>query len=373
VSDKKLADQLEEFQKELNAVADDKDQVDDLEPGKQDDVVVDDLREGEGEVTENDDDSGQKADDNIQDSESGEGDPDPKDPDQKDASPTLTTLPDDAETFGELAGKQVTAEQLIEAGLLTKLVTWGHQGRHMVKKGQDDISEAKALRELLQERFQKQDADAAAAAEASKPKLSEKQYADQLVQQYMPDFERVVAEGGIEEDFIKDFPMAAAHIENRFQSGSELLQGIIGIVDELYKIVIPGNEQTKLQQANAAFDGKIGELADTGGLFENLEDSEKASAFKDWVTSEESGLRITEKEVGQVTQQDLQSAFLLYVHSHPEVLKAVEEKKETDAHLAGGGAGSSGTSKSKSARPTDDLSTFIGELANAQAQAWDED
>jgi hypothetical protein len=372
VPDEKLKDQLEEFQRELAAAAENDEDLnkDEVTPEVDPTPTDDDKPEDK-----TDDESGQKADDatavdDDSDKPADEGKPD-QDPDAPEDK-TLTTLPDDKEAFGELAGQKVTAEQLIESGYLTKLVTWGHQGRHMVQRGQEDLSEAKALRELLEKRFAQQDEAAMAAAEAAKPVVTEEAYAAALVERFKPDFERVINEGGMEKEFFADFPKVAAHIENRFQSGSELLTGLIKTVDELRQMVLPRAERDTLSEAETLFNGKVAELSKTGGLFEKLEDAEAASGFKDWVTSEESGLRLLEKDVADISQQDLQSAWLLYVHSHPEIMKAKEETS-TDSHLAGGGAGTTTSSKSKSAKPTDDLGTFIGELAAANAESWEDD
>ena len=43
----------------------------------------------------------------------------------------------------------------------------------------------------------------------------------------MPGLKRVAEQGGIEADFIKEFPKATSQIEHRFQSGSDLIQALI--------------------------------------------------------------------------------------------------------------------------------------------------
>jgi hypothetical protein len=357
--DNELAKELEELEEELAKSVDEE-------------SATSEAKEVDTEKPTTDEDS-QKAESGTEDKSTETQETEDPTPEQKaEESATegkkLTTLPDDAEAFGEWAGKEVTIEQLQEANLLTKLVTWGHQGRHMVQKGQEDISEAKKLREVIEKQFERENQ---AADQANAPKVSEEEYANALVEQYAPDIARVVDAGGIEKEFWTDFPKVTAQIENRFQSGSELLTGVIKQIDLLRQIVLPQAEKAELTEAEILFDGKLGELSKAGPLFEKLEEDTVKQGFRDWVTSEDSDLRITEKQVGDITQADLQSAWLLYVHSHPEILKA-EEKPETDAHLAGGGGGTA-SPKAKAPKPNDDLGTFERELAAAVDNQWKED
>lgn len=363
---KALVDELEEFENELNAVEEDEDTKDLQDADKAEPTEVEEEPAG--------DEKGQEAETDTE-SEAIETDSDvAEDPNQDKPAPgkKLTTLPDDKDAFGELAGKELTAEQLLEnQELLTKLITWGHQGRHLVQKGQEDISEAKRLRELLEKRFEQEDQKEQKAAEASKPTVSEEQYAKELVDKYMPDFQRVAKDGGIEAEFIQDFPKAAAHIESRFQSGAEILQGLIVEVSKIREQVLPRIERDVLSEANQMLDSKISGLSENGGLFEKLGDGDVASGFKEWITSEESDLQIVEKDIGSVTQADLQSAWLLYVHSHPNILKANEEAESDDAMLAGGSGGQS-PSKPRRAKPKDDLSTFEQEYRDSQDREYDD-
>jgi len=377
-----LKEELEGFEEDLaKSISDPEVEI----PESQDDPPVDD-------------DKGQKADLDTKDPEKDsdkpvvEPDPEPEgddkapetdDPEPKDAddpAPKLTTLPDDEETFGELAGKEVTAEQLIGAGLLSKLVTWGHQGRHMVQKGQKDIeaakvekSEAEKLREVLEKRFEKEDADA---AKDATPPLSEKDFAGALVENYLPGLNTIAESGGIEIDFLKEFPKAASHIEHRFQGGADVLQGLIKEVGELRDKVGKHEERNagaEKAEATAAaeghFEGLMSGLAENGGaLFAGLGEAETKTNFVKWLTSDETSMRITDKEVTDITADDVQGAWLVYANAHPGVLAPKKEGgRNKDADLAGGGGGR-GSSKSKTPVPEDEMSTFVKELAEADAK-----
>lgn len=369
MADKKIEDELEEFEAELAKDDDGEDLVEE----KQVDLA-DDQKE---KVTEDLDESGQQADLDTDEKpvEDDEADEKPDQTDDDDA-PNLTTLPDDPETFGDLAGKQVTAKQLIDEGLLNKLVTWGHQGRHLIQKGQDDIAAAKAetseaqkLRELLEKRFQDEDKK----ADADKPKVTEEQFASMLTENYLPGLKQVAAAGGIEEDFIKEFPRSASQIEHRFQAGSDLLDALIKEVGELREFVgiqRKANEETAQTDATTAagdhFDGLMTDLATKGDLFEKLGDKDMRGDFMDWLTSDDTGLGISGKEVGKITTGDVQGAWLLYAHQHPEQFVKKSEKSEEDARLASGGGGNS-TSTTRRRKSSDELSEFESEYKDSLA------
>ena len=265
----------------------------------------------------------------------------------------LTTLPDDKEAFGALAGQKVTAKQIMEAGLLEKLVTWGHQGRYMVQKGQKELEEAKnekseaeKLRLLLEERFKKEDA---AAEQKSVPQVSEDQFAQQLMDNYLPGLKEIVEAGGFEKDFITDFPKVASHLEHRFQAGGSLLQGLIKEVDSIREFVGMQKEQLEKKQATSSFEGLLDQVGDEGELFNGLKDSQGKVDFIKWVTNESTGLRIAEKNIAEVSPDDVKSAYLYYLHTHPDAFKAPAAAPVADrkAHLAGGGAGKTPSKRTK--------------------------
>ena len=366
MAEKDIADELEEFEAELKK--DDDGESLAVEPEV-------DLKDGDA---KDPDEIGQKADPEP------EPDPvdpvdEPKDPPQGDPEPepNLTTLPDDSETFGELAGKQVTAQQLIDGGLLGKLVTWGHQGRHLIKKGQDDIeaakaetSEAQKLRELLENQFAKEDK----AAEAAIPRQSEEEYVGQLSETYLAGLKGVAAAGGIEEDFVKEFPKSAVQIEHRFQTGADMLAVITKEVNELREYVglrkkadAETAQERAVVDATGHFDGLITELSTKGDLYSKLSDQGTKEDFVKWVSSDDSGLGITGKEVAKITEADVHGAWLLYASQHPEKFAEPSKKNEEDARLASGGGGSS-TSTTRTKKVDDELGNFEKELAESLAQ-----
>lgn len=361
MAEKDIADELEEFEADLN----------------KDDDGESLIEEPEVDIKDTDE-TGQKADP--------EPEPEPVDPkdepetppqDDPEPEPNLTTLPDDKDAFGDLAGKTVTAKQLIDEGLLNKLVTWGHQGRHLIQKGQDDIeaakaetSEAQKLRELLEAQFAKEDK----VAEAAIPRQSEEEYVGQLSETYLAGLKSVASQGGIEEDFVKEFPKSAVQIEHRFQTGADMLSVLSKEVTELREYVgmrKKADAETartdEVSAAGAHFDGLITELSGKGDLYSKLSDPDTKEGFVQWVSSDESGLGITGKEVAKITEADVHGAWLLYASQHPEKFAEPSKKNEEEARLASGGGGNS-TSTKRTKKVDDELGNFQEEYNQSLAE-----
>ena len=379
----KLADELERFEAELkqdddepesisepsvDKTADDEDKVEDAPPGEEDDS---------SQAADSDD---EPEDQGKPETESREDEPAPEKKPKK-----LTTLPDDPETFGEWAGKEITEAQLAESGLLPKLITWGHQGRHLVQKTQAELEAAKAekseaakLRELLEEQFKRENEAREKSQVPTGPQVSEEEFAEALVREYVPGLKAVAEQGGVEIDFLKEFPKAAAHFEHRFQSGSNVIQVLVKELTEIKEFVGMQKERLekeevvqKEQTATQSFAQTVAQVASKEGeLFAPLSQAEVQKDFVRWITREDSDLRIADKDMADITAGDVSGAWLLYVHEHPDVVKP--RKKETNSHLAGGGGGR-GTSKSKPKPAThDELATFEAELRAAERAGFEE-
>ena len=290
------------------------------------------------------------------------------------SDPYVTTLPDDKEAFGELAGQKVTAKQILEAGLMEKFATWGHQGRHLVQKGQKELEQAKKekseterLIELLEKRFNQEEVEK---AKQQQPQVTEAQFVEELTRAYLPALAKVAEQGGIESDFIKEFPKAAVHLEHRFQSGGALLQGLVEEVGRIREFVGMQKEQLAEKSAVETFESLMDSVSEQGDLFSGLSDSAARKAFTDFLTDDSTKLRINQKEVKEITPDDVMSAWLFFAHKHPEVLQGKhEDRPKPDAHLAGGGRGKSPSPKTR--KELDEFEKFQSEYQKTLDNAYD--
>jgi hypothetical protein len=360
-----MDEELERFEDDLNKSANDDDEFIDLE--KNLDLEDDeDLKEEDTDQKvedSNKEEDGVKSTDEEDDQKAADQDNSTDQPEAK-----LYTLPDDKEAFGELAGQRVTTKQLEEAELLDKAITWGHQGRHMLTRNQEELEESKKIRALLEEQLGIVKEDRKKAEEA--PALPPDQAAEALVSAYQADFDALAKSGAIEDSFFDTYPKVAAQIEHRFRSIKDVADVVIEKVTELME---SNDSRTKVETESASRDHLKDLMLDAskgGELFEPLAEDDFRKEFMKWATAEDSGLQWVDKDLNKVTQADITASMLLYLHENPDRFKRktgkVEEKEE-QRRLAGGG-GSGTNTKSKSKQPLDEFQEFEEEYNESLAQ-----
>lgn len=270
-------------------------------------------------------------------------------------------VPDDEEAFGEFAGKELTYDELWETGLLEKFKTWGYQGRHMIKRGQEELDESRKIREAIEKQLelQKQQVEAA----NRPPELTPEQHAKRLTDTFLPDIQKYAEAGGIESTFVDNYPKVAAMIENRFQAASQLASALIDVVDKMKTNVDPMQEERSNNFVQNTLKNLASDVSKTNELFSFLGKDEEYGDFMKWATAEDSTLHWVDQDVRTVTPQDISSAALLYMHQHPEKFqKRPKPKNEEDRRLASGGPGQT---KPSARKPRDEYEAFERELAES--------
>lgn len=361
--------ELEEFEDDFKKVSDggfedlDEHLIDNPADGDEvDDTAGDD--DGDSIEDPSEDEVDDKPDDKPTD-----GEDEDKPPDQDEDPPVqYVTLPEDADTFGELAGKRITYEQLQEAKLVDKLVTWGHQGRHMVQRNQEELEESKKIRALLEEQLGIVKADRERASEA--PPLPPDQAADALVGEYSAEFEALGKAGAIEDAFFETYPKVAVQIEHRFRATRDLAEVLIKQVDELKTLQGQRVEQDTTEASKTHLSDVMGEVAKSNKLFDGLTDDESRKEFMTWATGEESTLNWVDKESNLVTPADISASYLLYLHENPDKVvqaKPDPKKKAAEKKLASGGNIGTNT-KSKSVEDLDEFQKFEKDYKESRTQ-----
>ena len=286
-------------------------------------------------------------------------------PDQEIQKPKMVTLPEDAAAFGEFAGKKISYEELSEAGLVDKLVTWGHQGRHMTQKGQEDLEEARKMRELLEEQLALQKAQVEQANRP--PDMTPEQHSEQLVNKYGPEIEAFAKAGGIEHGFFDNYPKVASYLENRLQAAAQLGDILIQEVDKLKKGHDTWTERDASEQGKSRLRTVSEEAGGTIDALDFLKTDEGYNDFMKWATAEDSTLHWVDRDVEHVTVSDIQASALLYIQQNPEKFtkkksraKATPEEKQ----LAGGAGGGKNT-ELKAVPTNDEITNFQKEFAES--------
>lgn len=267
--------------------------------------------------------------------------------------PRMVTLPDDKDAFGKFAGKKISYEQLAEEGLVDNLVTWGHQGRHMVSRGQEDLDEARKMRELLEQQLEltKQGVEKANQA----PPMSPEEFSKQLVDRYMPQMKTFAEAGGVEPTFLDNYPKAAAYIEDRFQAASELGNVLVQVIDDIKKNLDPIQESRTNEMGQSRLRTLANEVAESSEMFSFVGDDDGYKEFMKWATADDSTLHWVDKNVNAVTPADIQASVLLYMHQNPDKFAKKKSKtSESDRRLA---TGSTGTTRPATGKQTEDEMT----------------
>lgn len=358
--------ELEEFEEGVKKVA--KDEFSDMDDHLIENPDPEDGPTGDDEDSKVEDPSNEedpKDDENESSDDQKDADPDP---DQSKADEVeYVTLPPDADAFGELAGKRITYEQLQEAKLVDKLVTWGHQGRHMVQRNQEELEESKRIRALLEEQLGIVKEDRERGKQA--PALPPDEAAAVLVGEYQAEFEQLGKAGAIEDSFFETYPKVAAQIEHRFRATRDLAEVLIKTVSEMKE------NQDKRVQVDTTNHSKthltdvMTKVSGSNELFKGLSDDEARKDFMTWATREESTLNWVDKQSELVTPADISASYLLYLHEHPEKVKKTEKvtkKKEQEKKLASGG-GSGNNSGSKSVKQLDEFQQFEKDYHESRA------
>jgi hypothetical protein len=359
-----MDEELEQFQDEQRKLAKDEfselddhliDQGDpedgDTTKGDEDEKVVEDPTKGEE----------KSSDDAKPDEEAADQDDSDDQPEAK-----LYTLPDD-KAFGELAGKRVTTQQLEEADLLEKAITWGHQGRHMLTRNQEELEESKKIRALLEEQLGLVKEDRAKADEG--PPLPPDQAAEALVGAYKADFDALGKAGAIEESFFDTYPKVAAQIEHRFRSIKDVADVVI---DTVTKLMESNDSRTKVETESASRDhirNLMVEAAGDGEIFEPLAEDDFRKEFMKWATAEDSTLQWVDKELDKVSKADITASMLLYLHENPDRFRQktgkAEEKAEERRQMGGGGSGTNAGARKKV--ELDEFQQFEADLKESYA------
>jgi ribosomal protein S19E (S16A) len=282
----------------------------------------------------------------------------------KQPKPKMVTLPDDSDAFGEFAGKKVSYQELMEAGLVDKLVTWGHQGRHLTQRGQEDLEEARKMREVLEKQLKLQEDQISKANQA--PPLPPKEHAEQLKREYLPLLEKAAEAGALEAGFLDNYPLVASQLESRFQATSQLANIIIAKMDELVQKSDKWSERDTTTASQSHLRTLANEVAESDELFKFVGDDDGYKDFMKWATAPNSTLNWVDRDVTTVTSQDILASALLYMRTHPEKFTKQKRKQATEEvrrQASGGGSGSN--AETKQTGSDDELMSFAKDYVDS--------
>lgn len=276
------------------------------------------------------------------------------------------TLPDQPR-FGAFAGKKVSEQELIAAGLLEKLIQSEHQDLHHMRKYNEEIVPLRQRLEELETKLKQPPPEEQPKADERKvqwtPELVEKT-ATQIEAAFVPQIERFSQMGGIEEEAVTLYPRLLSHWEYRFQSGSKLVETLTKGFAALAADYLERHGQEQGSQARSILETTMEELATKG--VEDLNDPNVRESFGNWLAADK---LFSQADVRMLDSRRMKAAFLAYLESEEgqKVARQPQAEQPRKANLAAGSrAGSSGGSRPK--KSLSQLDKFVEEVERLEQQ-----
>lgn len=247
-------------------------------------------------------------------------------------------------------GRQLTAQELEQEGLLD--LAWTHHGQvHAYqKKHEESIARAKELEAELEKHRRPP------APEPEPPRITP----DQLLVAMKPEMEQLVKDGWIEEDFVELYPKAAARqaADSRYMrsllltGGKKLNERLVALEQVIGKVteVATVTERERLGQT------LISRIVAGGEHFKALEQPEERQAFAEFVVAEGAGNLDPEA----VSDRVLQGLYLAFKAKQKPPAAPPAPRKAPDQIRADSAGGNRGPGA-----PANDVEAWERELIEA--------
>jgi len=285
--------------------------------------------------------------------------------------PQRYSIPNDPKKYGDLAGKEVTEEEFLRSGLVTKMLGQEHQELHHMKKYQEEVPALRSEVEELRKRLEQSAPAAKPPADQPVPITPERveQFGQELERAFLPQIQKFAEMGGIEEHLVTDSPRFLSTLEFRFQSGQKVLDTLVKGFGALAADWLERNQaQTSSEARSILEDSMIGIAAQDG--FGQLSDSTHREEFGQWLAEHKS---YVEMDVRDLKGDDLEIAYLKFMKtkgvSPQEAAKGHQTSRKREAALATGGSGG-GAGRGGGTAPQGEIEKFLEEFQKAQDARW---
>ncbi|MCD4751157.1 MAG: hypothetical protein K8R59_17425 [Thermoanaerobaculales bacterium] len=242
----------------------------------------------------------------------------------------------------EWEGKQYTEQELLEAGLLPKILedarTWGAQNKHFQK-----LYEGKLKEDALR-------AETPVPPEPDSPGPTPEQHKErnaQIVAAMKPHIKAAVASGVISSNLAGDYQEdAALMLFDRFQA-QEIKKGVIADLAEIRdQLGISTAKTTAEANKSTVFDALDGVVKDYGEAYSGLSDDGHRVEFLTWVSQQDWAEGMSAQAIRPSIMRGLYDDFVAATGVEPpaHVAEAVipTAAEVRAASLAGGGGGGGG-------------------------------
>lgn len=223
-------------------------------------------------------------------------------PTSSESSDTQFKVPDH-DFYGAFRGRDMTAKQLEEAGLLDKILTGAHQVSHFQKLHEESKSEMESLKERLSK---------VETPPEPEKEVTPQEFAEFIDSSFKPVVDEMVKNGLIEEDFHIAYPKAARLAEFRVKAVLDQFAEYDEKIKKIEESIGPwrDNEQETRAVSNVAT--IVRDLVtEEENLMGGLKDDETQKEFFAFLAdTERSGARFTPYDA---TKQDIRGAYLSFL------------------------------------------------------------
>lgn len=257
--------------------------------------------------------------------------------------PSLYTIPNDPDSYGDLAGKKVTEAEFLASGLINKLLTREHQELHHMKKYNEEIVPLRKEMEELKKRLEApKEAPPQEPMELTPERVQ--QFSSELERNLLPQIERFAEMGGIEDHMVTDSPKFLTMLEYRLQSGQKLLDALTKGFGALAADWMERNQATQHSEARTILESTMMETAKTYGFDQLQSDESHREAFGNWLAERED---FQNRNVNEIAPDLLRFAYMAFADQTGRAPAAAAredrpQRRKPEAALAtGGGVGGS--------------------------------
>lgn len=298
-----IAPGLEDFEKELSGAGVDLERVasDEIETPADDQPTSDEVESGADDQPTGEEDLESESDLSDEDLDEDDAASVDEPTSTETAEPTFK-IPDD-KFFGELRGKEATVAELLEAGLLEKVLSRDNQVSHYQKL----YEEEKEGRKAIEDRVAKLETP----AEPKEPEMTPEEYQKAIESEFSPIAQGLVDAGLVESDFVTMNPRKAALDEYRVAVVSKGMDDFDKRIKALEERVEPWQEKEQTNTAVANVGNiLVGMIKDNEQLYGALKDEAVQDKFFDYLQNPENGVRFTP---ANATPKDMRGAWLSFL------------------------------------------------------------
>lgn len=275
-----------------------------------------------------------------------------------DAGPTFK-IPDD-KFFGELRGKEATAAELMEAGLLEKLLSRDNQVSHYQKLYEEEKQGRKAIEDRI--------AALEKPTDPKEPELTPEEYQKSIEKEFSPIAQGLVDAGLVESDFVTMNPRKAALDEYRVAVVSRGMDEFDKRIKALEERVEPWQEKEQTNTAVANVGNiLVGMIRDNEQLYGALKEEAVQDKFFDYLQDPQNGIRFTP---ANATPKDMRGAWLSFLLDTEGQLPATKAAEPTAPKGQRGITSTGGKPRGRGAKPAggpdNEFEAFEKELEEAE-------